>query len=435
MNSLYDIIADDYPQILLMGGLLVLSATFSGSETALFSLKASDLNRLRRTPGPSTNAVLALHASLGDFLMTVLFCNMVVNILFFACSTVLIGDLTAYYSKKLGEGYTHLISIGLGIASLLLVITFGEVTPKSVASISRVVFCRIVALPMLTIHRGLWWVRAVLGRIVILLESTLGLGSTHNALNPEELKLLIEASRADGIISADEHDLITEVLELPDVRVRELMTPRVDVVSVPTGASAEDMLHIARNSGHSKLPVRDTRTDEYIGWIDARGVFIREDASVSERDRLPPVYVSELDRADQVLVRFRKERLRLAIVVDERGGSEGILTLNDLVGVIFGGLGDEDELPAEPVREVGENAYLLSGDVSVREWRTLFGFGSDLPSVATVGGLVSALLGRMPRVGDRVRLGNLSMEVTRTARRRVIEIRLTLEMNTGEDPE
>lgn len=433
MTELLDLLVEDAHQLLLMMGLLVLSAGFSGSETALFSLNTSDINRIRREPGPASRAILALHNQLGDFLMTILFCNMIVNILFFATSTVLIGDLTEIAAQHYGPGSIPFVSFGLGVASLLLVITFGEVTPKSVATVSRVSFCRIVAVPLLLLHRGLWWVRAFLGSLVRAFEALIGIRRSRDALNPEELSLLIEASRADGIISAEEHDLISEVLELPEVRVRELMTPRVDAIAVTPDDSIDAILNVARTSGHSKLPVRDPETDEYVAWVDAREAFVHSDGESGAGLFRQPAYVSELDRTDQVLVRFRQEHLRFAIVVDERGASEGILTLTDLLGSIFSGIGEEDEMPQDPIEQVGENTYLLAGDVSVREWSDLFGIGADLPSVATVGGLVTTLLGRTPHEGDSVRLGNLRLEVVNAAQRRILRIRLTLDPASGEE--
>lgn len=417
---MYALLQRDFTQILLMGALLVLSGGFSGSETALFSLKAADLNRFRRQGGAVARAIEALHADLGEFLMTVLFCNMVVNILFFATSTVIAADIARAFGPEW--------AVPFGLGCLVLVILLGEVTPKTVAAAAAPFFSRLAALPMFALHRAFRWVRVLLGGVVRGLERAAGITPVSATVSPGELRLLVRMSRADGVISSDEHGLIGEVLELPDIRVREMMTPRVDAVTILDNATVGELLQTARDRGHSKLPVRNAATDEFTGWIDAREAFLR---AASETDPIAPfarapLFVSELDRADQVLARMQAERCRLAIVVDERGATEGLLTPADVAAEIIGEIGDEDAPPEEAVREDGENAYLVSGGVSVRDWRNLFGVAMPLPRAATLGGLATALLGRPPRRGDAVNLGNVRMEVCATAKRRVRSLRVTL---------
>ncbi len=417
--ALIEILQKDLQQFLFMLLLLILSGLFSGSETALFSLGVSQLNALRRQRGPVSQAVLALRGELPDFLMTVLFCNMLINILFFAASTVLATDIVEAYGPAAG--------VIFGLVSLLLVITFGEVTPKTVAAIAQVPFCRVVAIPMYAIHRGLWLVRRGIGSLVSAFERIGNVQPPSPTVLAEEMRLLLESSRAGGVISTDEHVFINAVIELPDIHLNEIMTPRVDVVSIPLGGEAAELLALAREANHSKIPVRDPRTDEYVGWVDAREVFVAAAEGPLKSFIRKPLILSEFDHADQALQTFLATRARLAVVVDERGSTAGILALRDILSEIFGEIVDEDEEGVEPIVAEGDDAYLLDGRVSVREWRTLFGVVRELPRVATVGGLVVALLGRPPRVGDRVRLGNLVMDVREVHRRRVRTVRLLLQ--------
>lgn len=413
-----NILLDNSVPFLIMAGLLCLSAFFSGSETALFSLKIVDLNQMRRRGDTASRAVLTLHEDRADFLMTVLFCNMGVNILFFAFSATIAAELL----DERGHG----VSFAFSLITLLVVITLGEVTPKSVATISRTFFARIVALPMLLLHRLLTPVRIGLGSLVRLLERMLGVRVGRTTVHAQELKMLMELSRKEGLLSAREHEFIREILDLPEVRVREMMTPRVDVVAVDAGADAAYVLARAREQGHSKLPVRDPTKDELVAWIDAREIFVNEATGPITPFVRDPLFVSELDRADQVLTTMRERRVPLAIVVDERGATAGILTLTDLLAEIFGEIGDEDAPVDEPIVEEAENVYRLAGNLSVREWRDLFGVAHPLPRTATMGGLVTALLGRPPHEGDTVALGNLRMEVLRVRKRRVVSLRLVL---------
>ena len=208
-----------------------------------------------------------------------------------------------------------------------------------------------------------------------------------------------------------------------------IKTPLPDMVCVREDADAPELLELVRASGFSKLPVRAIDGDEVCGWVDARDVFVEGGEGTVRRWVRRPLFVSELDRVDQVLARMQERGERLAVVVDERGTTAGMLTSWDVIARIFGDIGDEDQAEREahePVRRLERGAYLLAGRVSVREWRDIFGVAAKLPATATVGGLVTALLGRPARVGDVVRLDNLEMEVREVGGRRVrlIELRL-----------
>jgi CBS domain containing-hemolysin-like protein len=172
--------------------------------------------------------------------------------------------------------------------------------------------------------------------------------------------------------------------------------------------------------------VRDPESEEIVGWVDARELFVSSASGPIGPHVKKPFFVSEFDRADRMLQLFRQKTIRLAVVVDERGETMGVATLSDVVAEIFGEIGDEDLPAEEPIREVGEASYILAGDVSVRDWRNLVRIAESIPQTATVGGLVTALLGRTARVGDEVELGNLHMEVLGMHGRRISEIRLTL---------
>jgi putative hemolysin len=418
MDPYWAFLAANAGKFLLMGGLILLSASFSGSETAIFNLQVPDLNRLRKHRGPAQQAALALAADLPAFLTTILFCNMMVNILFFATSTVIAGNLQATF----GSGPAALF----GLASLLVIIVLSEVTPKSVAAFASLRISILAAIPLYAIHRTLWGLRAVLDRVLLLLERLAGLVHAPRRLAEEELHMLMSLSREEGVISRHEHDLLTEIIELPEIRAQEIMTPRVDLAMIDADAPAGEAVALARRAGHSKILVRDPRADEVVSWADAREIFLAGEAGRVADHAKPPLFVSEFDRADRILHVLRERHQRLAVVVDEYGGTAGIVTVQDVVEEIVGEIGDEDAPPQEPIRRVDDETYLLSGDVSVRDWRPFFGVGAELPNTVTVGGLATALLGRAPREGDIVRFGNVRLEILAVRRRRVETLRLTL---------
>ncbi|MDR1519385.1 MAG: hemolysin family protein [Planctomycetota bacterium] len=412
--------------------LLAMSFTFSGCETSLFSLTVPELNRIRASPGRLDRIIAGLHANLKPLLPILLFCNMAVNILIYSLSASIASGLAA----GVGSGSALLFSL----ASLSAVLFLGEVFPKQFAISSSLTVARATAIQV-------WCCRRLLAKPMRLLNSLVNVcermisprrGKDQTELREEELRLLIEISRQDGVISEGEYELIDGVVELPEVRVRDIMTPRVDIFHLAPDASIDAAAALARQCRHCKLPVLDAGRNDFSGWIDARDFLLERPAAISGGRRGIEAHIrgfrffSEHDRADQALERLKGKRAELFAVVDERGQIAGFFTLGDIMDEVLGGRGDAGVPPPRETADGG--GYIISGRLSVREWRELFGVADALPKSATLGGLVASLLGRMPRPGDRVQLKNLWLTVVSTNRNRVgeVEVRLTRPAPTEE---
>jgi len=415
------ILAESSWQLLLMLGLLGLSGFFSGSETALFSLTKADLRFFRRAAGPVGRAALALAGAPSEFLATVLFCNMLVNILFFTLAAGLAGRAAAAGAPA--------TAVGLSLAALVAVIVFGEVLPKSLAVLAPRTYIRFTAAPMYVIHRSLAPVRASLGRMTALLRRLSRQEARAGDL--EELKLVLAAAAEEGEMTRGASAIVSEVLDLAERKVKEFMTPRVDMVMAEEGASVPDVLALARGTGRTKIVVFRQVRDEIVGVVDARDLYL-DAAHGSIRGAVQhPAYVSEYQRATDTLRFLQSRRTDLAIAVDEYGGTAGIVTLADVLEEVFGEPGDEpgDESPA--VQKLGADRFAIAGDVSLRDWRSLLEGQGKLPPVDTMAGLVACLLGRVPRLGDTVQVGRVSIRVTRMSGRRVREVELLVEDDSG----
>ncbi len=404
--------------------LLAMSAAFSSCETSLFSLSAPELNRVRASRAGIDRAIARLHASLNSLLPTLLFCNMGVNVLIFA----LASSVTAGLAERFGAGVALIYSL----ASLFLVVFFGEVFPKQLAIASSLMTARLTALPVWTVYRVLGKPMRGLGAVVTALERVFApRPADPQGLREEELRLLVELSRDDGAISDDEYTMIDGIVLLPEVRIRDVMTPRVDVETLPAGASLAEAVLAARKCGHCKLPVRDARRDDVAGWVDAREIYAEQEGRTRAGNAAVESYLrefhyfSEHDRADQALERIQGAGTDLFAVVDERGIVVGFFTLQDIMDEVLGQFGEHGAPPPAEIRP-GSDGYVLSGRLSVREWRDMFGVNSALPRSATVGGLVVSLLGRIPRAGDAVTLDNMEMTVLSMWRNRVREVGLRL---------
>jgi putative hemolysin len=400
-----------------MLGLLALSGFFSGSETALFSLTKIDLHALRRRRNPVARAITALAAEPAEFLHTVLFCNMLVNISFFSLAAGLTSDFAA-------AGHGHQATLLLSLGALLTVIVLGEVTPKSLAVLVPQGWLRLSAVPMAALHRLLWPVRRGLGRATRSLTRLARVQepSPEDAL--EELKLVLEASAEEGELTRAESAIVSEIIDLSVMKVKEFMTPRVDLVMAEARIGAAEFLALARRTGHTKIPVFRRVRDEIIGVADARDVYLAGAAGPLRPHIQPAVYVTVYQRASDTLAFLQSRRTDLAVAVDEYGGTAGIVTLSDVMTEVFGEAAGQAGRGLPPIRTLGPHEYLLAGTLSLRDWRSFLRVPQELPAVDTLGGLVAFLLGRVPRPGDTVRLGRFAMTVEEVRHRRVHAVRL-----------
>ncbi len=405
-------------------GLLCMSATFSGCETSLFSLSAPELNRIRASKTRIDRVLAELHAVLKPLLPTILFCNMAVNVMVFAIAS----SITNALGTEFGAGVAFLFSL----VALFLVVFFGEVFPKQYAISSSLLVARLTGFQVWLVYRTLRQPMRVLNAVVTACERVVQpVPADSHELREEELRLLVELSKNDGVISEGEYELIDGIVELPAVRMRDIMIPRVDAVLLYRGDNTARAVEAARQGKHCKMPVMDVESDDIVGWVDARDVFAHEGgqggaepADIEELVR-DFQYFSEHDRADQVLERIKGGGGDLYAVVDERGLVVGFFTLQDIMDEVLGHFGEHGAPPPSEIREGGDG-YVISGRLSVKEWRDLFDVPDRIPKSATVGGLIVSLLGRVARAGDVVRLENMEMTVRSTWHNRVTEVSLRL---------
>ncbi len=416
-----------YPlHLLTMGLLLAASGFFSGSETALFNLSRDQLRRFRSARSPFRNLSARLMDDPRRLLVTVLFGNMTVNVAFFAMSVVLILSIDRSHPEQAGT-WRWVISV----LAPLLVIVFGEVTPKSLAATMPGRLAPIAAGPLTVLAYVVLPLGLVLNKLIIVPLERLITGrrpQKHPHVTTEELRSLVEVAAKEGAVSPDESDMLTEVLELGELRVREVMTPRVEIIACDVSTPTREAIDLFIRSRHSKLLVYEGEIDNVRGVVYAKRALLSPDEPLE--DLLRPVhYVPESKTVESLLRDFRMERIQFALVVDEYGGLAGLVTLEDCLEEIVGEIEDTDEEPlVEPVRRVSDTEYLLAGNLSVRSWADLFDLSppADGGRYSTVAGFVTSLLGRVPVRGDTVRWRNLEFAVEEVSHRRVTRVRLKL---------
>lgn len=392
--------------------LLCLSAFFSASETALFSLGPEDRQR-------SGGRVRRLLADPRAVLVSILLANLLANLLFFVTARAL-----PHAAERFGELVT-------GFGALIAILVLGEILPKTLALRAPRVVATLTALPLsivvvvLTPARGL--ITAILDRLISLIGEA---DRVERGITAEALAKVLEHSAAEGLLAPGEADLLAEIVELEGLRVREIMTPRVDALFLDLEDDAEERaatLRAAQRQRLTWLPVVQAGPDNVLGLVQVRDLLAQPDRPV-EQLVMPVKFVPEVASGLALLHTMHEDRIAEAVVVDEWGGTAGIVTLEDLFEELVGELRVEGEDVEKPVVPLGEGRFRVQGGLAIRDWNEHFGMRVVPTEFETVGGYVTALLGRIPRSGDRVRLGGgLVCEIDEVRGRRIVSMELYVE--------
>jgi len=398
--------------------LLACSGLASGSETALFALSPQD----RRAFAESSHRFRRLAARLTlrprRVLMAVLIVNTAVNVGFFAVS---------YLTSRSASHSSPLRNAVGGALTVLLVIVFGEIIPKAIALANARRLAPVLA-PFVHVAQAVTAPIAAVLRF-LLVEPIVRVVAysvpQRTGVSTGDLSALVELSAVEGIITTHEHDMLQTVVALPEISVRSIMVPRVQIVAVAADEERAEIAATFARTGLTKLPVYGRDLDDVRGLLYARDLYLNPEEPI-QRHLRPVHYVPELINLLQLVRHFRRTRTQLAIVVDEYGGVAGLVSLEDVLEEIVGDLDTRGPQSSE-VERIDERSYRLPGSMNVRPWRHLLGITDQLTDVDTFGGVCIAALGRLPRVGDVVRFGNLSLTVERLDRRRVDRVVLRVE--------
>lgn len=390
--------------------LLAASGFFSGSETALFSLSDHQRLQLRRSITITGMIVPRLLKDTRPLLITLLLSNVTVNVLYFVISTVLI--LRAKHNDWLGTAGIG----GAGVLVLLTLILCGEVLPKMAAAKMPIRWSKLAAMPLLIVHQSLCPLRVVLSAFVIMpLARLIGPTTKPSNISTEELAQLLELSQQRGDISREEEQLLQQALELSQMTVKDLMRPRVDIRAYDLDNNSAELFQLIRETHLRKIPVYRGDLDHIEGVIYSREVLLSPPQDSRQVQSLirQVTLVPETLRPDQLLVQFRRRGTTLAIVVDEYGGTEGLITLENVAEHIVGEIVGPYDEPGNTamVERIEPGVWRISAALSVHDWDETFGEPVRAPMVSTVGGLVMQRLGRLPHVGDRTTIGNVVLEV------------------------
>ena len=408
--------------VLVLAALLGVGAFFSGAETALFALSPGDLFEMARDRRRLVRLAALLMRRPDNVLTTVLLGTNVSNIIYFVSSTLLVVKV-----RQVEHGLFWASAVS--IASLLAVILLSEILPKAVCFLIPRRLAPLAAAGLAPMGRLLGPAHRFLMKWLINpMTRLLAPARRHDAgLTAEEMGALLTLSQKRGLISDDETALLQEVLELTELRAGDIMVPRVDVVAFDADGSREDLIDLMRRTRINKVPVYEGDLDHVVGIVQAKALLSEPDRS--PRELLRPVeHIPESAALERVLVGFRKTRRQLVVVVDEYGGTAGIVTLKDVLEEIVGDIVDAREPDrGASVTQVGPAEWLVDGDLAIHEWADAFPTDLHGARFSTVGGFVISMLGRLPEVGQTARHRNVTFVVEAVRRHRIAMLRVRLE--------
>lgn len=429
--------------LVLLPVLLVGSAFFSGGETAFFSLSRSQKLRMTRRQTASGRALgVLMGAGPGPdggeqrgLLVTLLLGNMTINVTFFVVTSVLL-------LRGEAAGVSGVLLAGLSLVPLAVMILFGEVLPKLVAARLAEPWSAWVAVPMLVVHRALSPVRvAATAGVIGPLARLIAPAPEADTLSAAEIDQLVSTSGEQAVLAAGEASLLRQAMELSRLRVRDLMVPRVDVAAWDLDDPVSELLDLVTRCRLRHVPVHRGGLDHIEGMLYAREVLLARDTLDPDTrgTDCPAVlrlvrqasYVPEQQRADRMLADMRKTGKTFAMVVDEHGGTAGLITLEDLVEHLFGDIpGSYEPRGLARVAELDNGAFAVDAGLMLIDWPDRLSLPEpDSPlarerDVTTLGGLLMTELDRLPEAGDAVTAGPIRLEVLAMEGNRITRVRV-----------
>ena len=396
-------------QFVLLFVLLLLSGFFSSAETALFSISKAKAIHLAKQKGPTNKLIKKMKADPHRLLTTILIGNNIVNIGASAIATAITIDLFE----------SHAVGIATGIMTFLILI-FGEIFPKSIATRNNILIARLVIFP-------LYWLSILLTPLVVFLNFIPKLtGKMHKKpiVTEEELMTFVEVVEEEGGIEEEEKALIENIFEFDDTNASEIMTPRADmfVIDVNEGLKLEEIV----KSGFTRIPVIEGDIDHVVGILNIKDLLMHQATSDEPIDvrkiMRGPYFVPENKKLDNLLQQFKKRKQHMAIIVDEHGGVSGLITLEDALEEIVGEIIDETDTVEHHIVKTKSNEWRVLGKSEIDEVNEIIKMNiPDSREYDTFSGYVLDHIGRIPQEKEEIEIGPFLITVKEKEGNRIRE--------------
>ncbi|MDO9578231.1 MAG: hemolysin family protein [Candidatus Cloacimonadales bacterium] len=365
---------DDSFSFLAIIGFLMLSAFFSGSETAFFSLSKVQQKKFEKGKSKSEKRIHKLLKNPRELLIIILLGNTIVNVAAASTSTLIaISIAEKYFKHQISD--TAVLAIEIGLVTTLLLI-FGEITPKLIAFSSPEKVAIFSSFILMLMKYILWPVIKLLELISSLFSSRKSLESSSN-LTSEDFRNLIKSKAAQSSLEEKEKKIISSILRFSSTIAREIMIPRVDIISVEDIDGLSEVRRNIIESGHSKIPIFHNNIDNIIGVIYAKDLILNPNKNTLNAYFRPPLFITENTKIQNLLNQFKSHKIQIAIVVDEYGGTSGLITLEDILEELVGEILDEYDKEKSMISQESQNEYLINGMYSIAELNEEFELNID----------------------------------------------------------
>lgn len=407
-------------QTIILVILLIGSGFFSASETSLMSLSKIRIRHMQEEGVKGAKLVSNLIEDSNKLLSTILVGNNVVNIAATSISTAL---------------FTSLIPGASGVAvatavMTVLVLLFGEITPKTIAANNSEKVAILVSRPIkiiIFILRPVVWVfNLVTGVIFKILGVKDKSGQPY--ITEEELKTMVNVSHEEGVLEIEERQIINNVFQFGDMQAKEAMVQRLDMIAINSEDKYEEIIEMFKNEKLSRMPVYNESIDDIIGILNIKDIIFLNDEEIQKfniKDYIrEPFFTYEFKKITQLLEEMKIEKSQMAIVVDEYGGTSGLITIEDLVEVIVGDIEDEYDEEEEEIQVIKEDEYIVDGSIKITDVNELIGVRLESEEFDSIGGYIIGHLRRLPEENEVIEVDNIKFCIESLDKNRIKKVRI-----------
>jgi len=414
-------------KLLIIIVLLILSAFFSSSETALTTVSRMRILSLAEEGNSSAVTLLKVIDNKEKMLSAILIGNNIVNISVSSVTTILVTDLFGNYA----------VSIATAILTVLVLI-FGEITPKTLATINN----EKLALRFASV---VYWLMYILTPVIFLINKLSSLvmklfridkSEKKSTYTENELKTIVNVSHAEGVIEADEREMLQNIFEFGDRQAKDIMIPRLDVCMIDVDSTYEEIMNVFQANRYTRIPVYENTTDNVIGIINIKDLLLyRHGESFNIRNYLrQPYFTYEYKGLSDLLLEMKKASVNITIVLDEYGAASGLLTLEDLIEEIVGDIRDEYDYDEEDeLRPINENEYIAEAHMKLDDLNDMLKINLSSPEYDSVGGFIIEKLDRIAKSGDIVETPDVTLIVDSINKNRIEKVHIILHKQPSEN--
>ena len=401
--------------------LILLSGFFSAAETALMSLNKIKIKQLVEDEVKGAKEIQEITDNPSETLSTILVCNNIVNILASSVSTAIFINLLDRFGTAVATSVSTLVLT-------IVILIFGEITPKTIAVIKaeKLAFALYKPLKLvLVLLKPIVFIFSKISKFIMLILGIKEQG-LHTNITEEELKSIVSFSQEEGVLEVEDKKLIYNVFEFGDLKVKDVMIPRVDMITLSKNSTYDEIVSVFKTERFSRVPVYKDNIDNIIGVINIKDLFFidKEDDFVIDKYIRDVHSTHEYKKIRDLFNEMKKKRNHMAIVRDEYGGTIGLVTIEDLIEEIVGDIEDEyDEVVDKEIQVVNEKEYLIVGTLKIDTLNDMLGINIE-SEFETIGGYIIEKIGRLPQNGEIVEVDNVKFKIENIGKNRIKGLRV-----------